>query len=394
MEGVIAQTLLSFAKGTGPDLEIQLRALQPLDQLLTARNDTKRRRIFQKGVPLDNYAPWTWWVTKLTGYGIGVDTDTVRRYMEAAQVIPIEDDDEDEAPNSADAGRSARLEEENRKLAADNETLRRANRRLRAKLVTHRSQGVNELDEIIFRGSNHRFFPILGGMAMAARSLVAHISARRFGLAANQDVDKDTVCKWQIIFTSSIQAARKAWYQDRQSTLLKLDPERALEINDTSSSSSIEVKYRFVIHVHRGDATNTTKFKMKLHTEQTVSVYFEITVGKDTKWSDVQASRQTGEGEADLLEERYGSAEGAYAMYATQIGSIGCPHWDRDEDARRRAQDLADSCCIVASVTHMMGTDSGGNEAACKRSQQDATAEDMATFSMGGACFTSVPSHV
>eukprot|EP00959_Pyramimonas_sp_CCMP1952_P186715 3904329-Pyramimonas_sp.AAC.1 len=75
------------------------------------------------------------------------------------------------------------------------------------------------------------------------------------------DVDHTSVCRWEINFAASVQAWRKAWFADCETWLYHV-PERPMP--DPSDHSCRVI--RFVSHTVRGDATNTMKFKQKLHT--------------------------------------------------------------------------------------------------------------------------------
>lgn len=73
----------------------------------------------------------------------------------------------------------------------------------------------------------------------------------------------------------------------------------------------------------------------------------------------------------DFLKVKASTAEGAYSMYSKQIGSHGCPHWERKPPqrlTRERVQELVAAGTapteLIVVVSVFFGTDSGGPIAA------------------------------
>ena len=99
-------------------------------------------------------------------------------------------------------------------------------------------------------------------------------------------------------------ASRKAWYRHAPEKLYR--PE---------ASNHIARIFRFALHLHRGDSTNTVvNRRTKLHNCGTVSMYFVLDVDKKTTWTDVRKNVCQKSTLADLHETIHGTACGMYAM--------------------------------------------------------------------------------
>lgn len=139
---------------------------------------------------------------------------------------------------------------------------------------------------------------------MAARRISSGVSARRFKLVANQDVHHTTVVRWEIIFVSCIMQYHRSWYLENEAFLYEPLPGPRPSNESTASTgtpSTPSLAYRHGIHVHRGDATNATHQKSKLHITQTRSSYTG-TVTDATEWSELKVNISSQVSVGDLLE--------------------------------------------------------------------------------------------
>ena len=121
-----------------------------------------------------------------------------------------EEQEEDEL--TATRRRVESLEAANKRLRIQNVALARLARRYkrlaRVSAPNALSSQAEQLQLVLCRGRGHRYFPMRGGLSMAARRCASGVSARRFGLTLGIKVHHTTVVRWEILLESSIQAAR------------------------------------------------------------------------------------------------------------------------------------------------------------------------------------------
>ena len=280
MEGVVATTLQPYTRQAGDTIEIQYQAYSVLVECLRPPGDRKRRRTSVHGhIPTD-YGAWAFWVDAMHRLAPRLDAEQVHSFLRAAPVVDLidasdgENDEQTSMPTSSRT-RVTDLESEVQTLKQQINTLTRANRRLRVLNLQQQADGEKQTDSLVavmFKPNQaSRYFSARGGMAMAVRKMISGISAKRFGISMNMDVDKTTVIRWEMLYAASVQAHRKAWYRDRESMLyapLRTPAAATPRDDEDEDADALEPQplkriFRFATHLHRGDATNTTKFKNK-----------------------------------------------------------------------------------------------------------------------------------
>ena len=109
-----------------------------------------------------------------------------------------------------------------------------------------------------------------------------------------------------------------------------LVPRCARETLQTKESNHIDRVFRFLLHLHRGDSTNTVVGRRtKLHNCETMFMFF-CTGRRDKKttWIDVRKNVCQKSILADLHGTIHGTACGMYAIYTKQLSSYGCLSWE------------------------------------------------------------------
>ena len=114
------------------------------------------------------------------------------------------------------------------------------------------------------KGRALRYLSVRGGLSLALRRIISGVSARRFGFIVQVDIHRTTICRWEQLLAASLHARSRAWYIDRQTHLYRLC--------DHCVQSDLPKPARVAMHIHRGDATNTTLIG-KLHVRETKSIY-------------------------------------------------------------------------------------------------------------------------
>jgi hypothetical protein len=265
----------------------------PLDRVVVILRQHTHKR-----VRCDHVGPLSWAMVcdLLARLLPHVDTDLVFNFLTQPAIVEI-DSDVDAADPSAHSAYQC-LQRENSRLKNKVYNLKRQVARLRKQC---RPPDVPESEcsalALVMRGEHARYFTPQGGFVMAVRRLASGVSANRFGLSSNMDVAHTTVCKWEVQFCAALQGWRKAWYADQEMQLLNLP----VQPQDHRVM-------RFVVHIVRGDATNTLKFKSKLHTTEVRSTYFAIDADGNTSWSDLQCAAESMRSVGDLLKVESGGA--------------------------------------------------------------------------------------
>ena len=275
MEGLIAQTLKPYSRVAANGLEIKYNALHAVLSLGTCKN-RRARAAFPKGVNPADYAPWaTWWVRRLQETYPAANLATVESLLSQPLVIDLIDVESD-GDSELDLLRCEKesLSLQVAKLQKSNATLSRKKRRLDQYIqqeIRDRVDVGKKLDLLLCRNDGSRYFGVLGGFAMAARRIASNVSARRWGVSAGVDVHHSSVVRWELWLGAAFQAKLKCWYIDRERTFYSEIPKEELEAHPCVVPTRV---FRFKVHVHRGDATNTLKLKRKDHTCQSLSDYY------------------------------------------------------------------------------------------------------------------------
>ena len=152
-------------------------------------------------------------------------------------------------------------------------------------------------------------------MALAVRRCVTGISSHRLGFAFLVDIHRTSVNRWELHFAATCMASRWAWYRDAQEK-----PCRPKE------SNHIDRIFRFALHLHRGDSTNTAvSRRTKVHNCETLSMYIVLDVDMKTTWTDARKNVCQKSTLADLHETTHGTACGMYATYLKQLFIVRVP---------------------------------------------------------------------
>ena len=373
MEGVLAASLRPFVRLVNGNIECET---VPCTRVCRAELGCAKKRM--RNTHSDVWVSWSTFSNIIKEMSAIINTEQVKAFLVETSTFNVSSDDGEEAvdepPPSAE---TLRLREELRETTAKLAKSQRHNRVLVRKLKASKTHKLESpLCQVFLNGREQRYFSPRGGFSMVVRRSVTGVSARRFGLANNMDVHATTVCRWELFYCASLQGFRKAWYGDRESSLYQ-------ETRGGDSSQSI---MRFVVHVHRGDATNTLKFKKKIHTTETRSQYFEMDATNETTWAELMDSSSSSRALGDLLYVENAGGLATYTMYEKQARSCGCPSWKREEEAIDKTCALQLGLLIRISISHIFWTDSGGDEEKAKSTARGETAKDTFTYAIGGAC--------
>ena len=389
VEGVLAANLRNLWRSGDGDLQFEAPACLRAVNTVLAPNTRLR-------IAADERADWISWAAlanRITSANVGVDVGQVRELLLQPRSVEISSSDQEDdvaeveepapLPLPAEPTEAQQLRNDNarlkRKLASVQRKAERLvvkNRRLTQAVLEENT----ELRKLVLRGDAARYFSPRGGMGMAVRRLASGVSANRFGISNLMDVWHTTVTRWEIIFVAALQAWRRQWYTERERWL------QSCEGLGEQLEGTAALKMRFVTHVHRGDATNTMRFKVKYHNSQTQSTYYEIDASDGTSWAEVMASKQHMTSLADVIPVDGQDALHTYAMYEKQVGSIGCPRWKRDEtnfDNSRRLQRLWG---VVLAISTFFGGDCGGDEDKSRQMATAACEDDPHSYVMSGPC--------
>ena len=120
--------------------------------------------------------------------------------------------------------------------------------------------------------------------------------------------------------------------------------------------------FRFALHLHRGDSTNTiVNRRTKLQNCERMSMHYVLNVDKKTTRTDVRQNVCQKSTLADWHETIHGTTCSMYAMYLKQLSSYGNPSWEASlETLAKQKANQPDG--VTVSTTVVCVTDSGGDE--------------------------------
>jgi hypothetical protein len=342
MEGVLVaalRPLIRFVDGA-----LQCKIASAKEGVMRCVKPNAKRRKTSHGED-DAWVSWVDVASFIRSVNIHVDVLQVERMLRAPVEVDVSSDDE--LPGRQVEALQTRvhvLENENMQLTRKTVSSVRANRRLKTKVLEFEEPKADINFCKVFsdgRDAEGRYFSPRAGLSVAVRRMATQVSSRKFGLANAMDIHHTTVNRWEVMFNACLQASRKAWYSDREQIVYA----------ELETPAQPHRRMRYVTHTHKGDATNTTKFKVKYHTTESKSIYFEMDAEPTTSWAELVKSKVMRKGLGDLLEVKEGGALATYALYEKQIKSQGCPVWNRGAQALATAARLAATSSIFISIS-------------------------------------------
>ena len=103
-----------------------------------------------------------------------------------------------------------------------------------------------------FRGNMERYLSIHGGCLMVLKRILGGLSARRTGVTLFIGVHRTTVCRWEALFASALQAEASVWYREQQADMFTYLGKKTV--------------VRLACHTVKGDATNAMVCRRRNYT--------------------------------------------------------------------------------------------------------------------------------